>query len=338
MKLGSRIIFFIFIIFMGSIFFWAINSPKQEISERIYQTIEEQKKRADLIFKDVTFEEVVAGVKYWELTAKQAVVNKSAGIATLKEASGTFFKQGRGVLHFQSPVALWDMKNKEILLDKPLGYDESVKDKISLLAKALKKSPSSIFNLRLLASSGYWFQAKNLSWKMADQKLICTGKIIINKGQVTGYAEKLEGDVGLENIVLEGNPRIIISSDNSSPITLEAAAFEVKSQDDTILAKGSPRILWKEAKINADKMEYFQRKKTLALKENVKINYNDIEAWGESANYFTDQGLLELKGMAQAKQGENKLKGDTVLVSLKDQKISVLGSGKVIIGEEDLPK
>ena len=80
-------------------------------------------KRADLSFKDVTFEEVVAGIKYWQLKATTAKINKSTEIATLRQANGTFFKKGRAVLCFKSPAAIWDMKNKQIVLDKPLGYD-----------------------------------------------------------------------------------------------------------------------------------------------------------------------------------------------------------------------
>ncbi|MFH1684113.1 MAG: LptA/OstA family protein [Candidatus Margulisiibacteriota bacterium] len=339
MKLSYRVILIISVIFIAGIFSWALFSPKEEISERIYKTLKEQEKRADMIFKDVTFEEVVSGIKYWQLNANSAAVNKTTQIATLKDAHGTFFNKGKAVLRFRSPAALWDMKEKEILLDNPIGYDVKLDGKISSLLQTLKKSRFSMFNLPKLYKKGlgYWFQANNLSWKLADQKLICTGGIVLNKGEVTGYAEKLQGDVALERIILEGNPKVTITPNKTSPITLEAKVFEVISEEDVILARGNPKIIWEEAKISANNLEYLQRKEILKLSGKVFIDYGDIRAWGDSADYLTLEQKIIIEGKASAVQGDNKLSGEKVMVSLKDKKISVAGKGKVVITEEDLP-
>ncbi|MFH1684078.1 MAG: LptA/OstA family protein [Candidatus Margulisiibacteriota bacterium] len=339
MKLSYRAILIVSAIFIAGIFYWALFSPKEEISERIYKTLKEQEKRADLMFKDVTFEEVVSGIKYWQLKANSATVNKTTQIATLKDAHGTFFKKGKAVLRFRSPAALWDMKDKEILLDNPLGYDVKLDRKISSLLKTLKKSRFSMFNLPKLYKNGlgYWFQANNLSWKLADQKLICTGGIMLNKGEVTGYAEKLQSDVALERIILEGKPKITIAPNNTSPITLEAEVFEVISEEDIILARGNPKIIWEEAKVSANNIKYLQRKEVLELSEKVFIDYGDIRAWGDSADYLTLEQKIIIEGKASAVQGDNKLSGEKVMVSLKNKKISVVGKGKVVITEEDLP-
>ncbi|MFC1637457.1 LptA/OstA family protein [Candidatus Margulisiibacteriota bacterium] len=338
MKISTRIILIIFVVFIAGIFLWAIFSPKPQISERIYEALKDQEKRADLAFKDVTFEEIDNGVKYWQLRADNATVNKSSKIATLREAKGTFFKQGRAVLRFRSPAALWDMKEKEILLDKPLGYDVKLDRQISSLLQTLKKSRLSIFNLPKIykKSLGYWFQANNLSWKLADEKLLCTGGIILNKGEVTGYSQRLEGDVALERIILEGEPRVVIAPLNSSPITLEAKVIEVVSKEDLILARGNPRIRWEEARIFAQKLKYLQAENTLKLYGMVRINYQDIQAWGDSASYLTEDAKIIMTGKARARQGENELSGSEVMVSLKDKKISVMGKGKVVITEEEL--
>jgi lipopolysaccharide export system protein LptA len=338
MKISTRITLIIFVVFLAGIFYWALFSPKPQISERIYQTLQEQEKRADLAFKDVTFEETDNGIKYWQLQAENATVNKSGGIATLKQAKGTFFKKGEAVLRFQSPAALWDMKQKEILLDKPLGYDVKLDGKISSLLKTLKQSRFSIFNLPKIYKNGlgYWFQANNLSWKLADKKLLCTGGILLNKGEVTGYSQKLEGDVALERIVLEGKPRVVISPARGSPITLEAKVIEVISEEDVILARGNPRILWEDAQIFAKDLKYLQAENTLKLHGMVRVNYKDILAWGNSATYLTEDATIILEGKSRARQGENELSGERVMVSLKDKKISVMGKGKVIITEEEL--
>lgn len=340
MKILYRIILIVFITFLFGIFYWALYAPKEDVSERIYKTLSEQEKRADLSFKDVTFEEVVAGVMYWQLKAKSAMVNKSTQIATLKESKGTFFEKGKAVLRFISPAALWDMKKKQILLDKPLGYDISLENKISALLKTLKRTRFSTFNLPRINKKerGYWFQANNLSWELARKKLLCTGGIVLNKGEVTGYSQKLEGDVALEMVFLEGDPRIVISPNGISPISIEAEVFEVASRQDTIFARGKPKIFWEKAIVSANKIKYRQRDEVLELTDNVKIEYNDIQAWGKAATYLTKTGVIILEGDARAQQDTNKLRGEKVSVSLKENKISVLGKGKIIITEEELQK
>ena len=294
-----------------------------------------QEKIADLAFKDVTFEEVVDGKKYWQLKAQKALVNKSTNLATLKDSAGTFFKNGKPALLFSSPAALWDMKKKEILLDQPIGYDPSLKDKIDL---SKENSKLSIFNLPRIyeEKSSFWFKANNLSWKVDDQKLLCTGNIRLTKGEVTGYCGKLEGDVGFEKVVLENKPKIIIQQENSTPSTLEAKIFEIRSKENLILAKGSPQIIWKEAIILAQFIKYNQKERVLNLNGRAKITYKDIVAWGNSANYYIDDEIVEIIGNAQAKQGENRLKGKKIRVNLKDQKISVAGKGKIVISEEGI--
>src|SRR3989338_1608931 len=149
------------------VFYWALFLPKDDISQRIYRTLKEQETRADLAFKKVSFEESTEGLKFWQLEAESAVVNKSTGLATLKNTRGIFFKNGKPVLKFRSPAALWDMAKKEIYLDKPLGYDVNAERQINTLVKTIQAAPASIFNLPALYKKGlgYWFQAKNLSWK-----------------------------------------------------------------------------------------------------------------------------------------------------------------------------
>jgi len=338
MKLSTKIIFILFAAFIIGIFLWAVYSPKDKLSYRISKTLKEQEKKADLAFKEVTFEEVVAGIKYWQLQAKTAAINNSTQIATLKETHGTFFKNGRPVLRFRSPVALWDMKEKEILLDQPIGYDVKLESKISALLRKLETFPSSVFNLPELSQKnpGYWFQAKNLSWRLADEKLLCTGGIVLNKGEMTGFAQQLESDVGMENVTLSGQPRFIINPKDSSLITLEANTLKVISASDELLAQGNPRITWQTAKIFATNMTYSQRDKTLHLKDRVRVNYNDIQAIGNYATYYTLEEKIVLAGRAQASQAGNSLSGDEVMVSLKDKRIAVIGKGKVIINEEEI--
>jgi len=338
MKIGYQFILILFLIFIVGIFSWAVFSPKQDISDRIQVTLKEQEKKADLAFKDVTFEEVSDGVKYWDLNAQKAMVNKSTGLSTLKDSNGTFFQDNQPALLFFSPAALWDMKKKEILMDKPIGYDPSLAKDIDQLLKNSNNPDISTFNLPRLyqEKAKFWFRANNLSWNLANQKLLCIGKIKLNKGEITGYGEKLQGDVAFEKVVLEGNPNVAIENIDSAPITLEAKIIEIRSRENTIYAQGNPQIKWKDALILAQFIKYLQKDKILNLSGRVKITYKDIVAWGNSANYYTDQQKIEISGNAHAQQAENRLNGDKVTVSLKDQKISIAGKSKVVISKEQI--
>ena len=344
MKLQQKVSLFVFLGFIIWLFIWALFIPKENLSDRIQRTIKQQEKKADLSFSQVTFEEITNGKKYWALTAQKADINKSTQIATLKDSNGSFYKKGKEVLRFKSPAALWDMSKKEIFLDKPLGYDVKLENKIDDLIEKIKNLPASrqvkksIFTLpqSYKGKTGYWFLAKNLSWRLINKQLVCDGGISLTKGNVTGIAQKLSGDVAMERVTLSGKPKIVIFQNKSAPITMEAKTFAIISNKDTILAKGNPKITWQTATINAREMTYFQGINSLNLLGSVKVKYNDIEAVGDSAQYFAESGKIVLSGQAKATQGENKLNGKKVIVSLKDQKISVVGRGKVIISEEEI--
>ncbi|MFA5839934.1 MAG: LptA/OstA family protein [Candidatus Margulisiibacteriota bacterium] len=333
MKLSYKIILALFLCFILWIFVWAMFLPKGDITQKLLQTVVEQQKHADVAFKDVTFEEVSDGNKYWSLTAKNATVNKSSNLATLNEANGTFYKHGKSTLRFRSPAAVWDMAGKEIALERPLGYDVSLENKIDQIAgHSAKKNGSSVFNLpkKHQKGQGFWFNASSLTWNLGNQKIACRGDIVLNKGEVTGFADRLESDVALDKTVLQGNPKIIITVDKTTPIIIEADQFAVWSAKDIIEANGSPRLFWSSAKVVANQMQYIQNNNLLKLNGNVKITYKEIVASGDKASYLTASETIILEGNATAVQGNNHLSGNKVKVALKDNKVSVIGKGKVI--------
>jgi lipopolysaccharide export system protein LptA len=324
------------LLLVGGVFYWALFVPKEDISQRIYKTIKEQENRADLAFNQVIFEESTGGEKFWQLQAETAVVNKSTGIATLQITQGLFFKRGKPVMKFRSPAALWDMQKKEIYLDKPLGYDVNSGKQIEALLQNLGAQPSSVFNLPKAYQKGvgYWFRAKNLSWKVADQQLVCTGGIVLNKGEITGYAERLTGDVEFKKVLLDGAPRVVLAQLQGGPVTIEANQFEFDSAADLLTAHGSPVITWRDARVSSLLASYHQPENKIILDGDVKISYQDISAWGNSADYPTNQELIILSGEARAEQADSRLSSNKVLVSLKDRKISLLGKSRVVIPED----
>ncbi len=326
------------VIVVAGVFYWALFIPKEDISSRIYKTIKEQESRADLAFNKVTFEESTGGVKFWQLEAETAVVNKSTGIATLQKTEGIFFKNGQPVMKFRSPAALWDMKKKEIVLDKPLGYDPDSEARITALLRSQNAGAVSVFTLpkTYRKGLGYWFQAKNLSWKVADQQLVCTGGIVLNKGEITGRAEKLTGDVEFKKVLLDGAPRVELAQPQGAPVTIEAAQFELDSAADRLTARGNPVITWQDARISSLSASYDQPGNKIELAGNVEIGYRDIRAWGASADYPTRKELIVLSGEARARQADSQLSSDQVMVSLKDRKISLLGKSRVVIPAEQV--
>jgi lipopolysaccharide export system protein LptA len=323
--------------FIGWFFYWAIFSPKTDLSHFINATIKEQAKQADLSFNKVSFEEIAEGEKFWQLSAATAMVNKSTGVATLQTTNGTFYKKGKAVLKFQSPSALWEMKKQEIYLDKPLGFDAAYEKQIKALAAASRADPLSVFTLpaQHRKGLGYWFQARNLSWKVADQLLFCTGGIRLNKGNVSGQAQTLKGDVEFNKVILEGKPVFTISPNNSAPVTIEARDFAIASAQDQLSANGEPVITWQDARVTAREAVYQQNKKRLHLKGDVKVIYKDIDASGAAADYLIEQQKIILTGAARATQAGSNLSGDRLIVSLKDQKISLAGRSRVVVTQEE---
>jgi lipopolysaccharide export system protein LptA len=324
------------LLLVGGLFYWALYIPKEDISQRIYKTIKEQENRADLAFNKVTFEESTGGVKFWQLQAETAVVNKSTGLATLQITQGLFFKNGKPVMKFRSPAALWDMSKKEIYLDKPLGYDAGSEKQIEALLKTLGVQSASVFNLppAYQKGIGYWFQARNLSWKVAGEQLVCTGGIVLNKGDLTGYAQKLTGDVEFKKVLLDGSPHVVLAELQGGPVTIEADQFELDSAADLLTAHGNPVITWRDARVSSLLASYHQPENKIKLDGDVKVSYQDITAWGNSADYPTKKELIILSGEARAEQAGSKLSSDKVMVSLKDRKISLLGKSRVVIPED----
>ena len=260
MKQVRAVLAILFAVFLVWLFYWALFSPKEDISARIYKTIKEQEKHPDLSYNKVTFEEISDNNKFWQLNAESAIVNKDTGIATLKETIGTFFRAGKEVLRFRAPAALWDMKKKEIYLDQPLGYD--ISSEKEALTSSKKNGNNSLFNFNPGSENRnkYWFQAKNLSWRMLDQKIFCDGGIIVKKGNITGYANSLTGDVEFNEVRLNGLPHVEINNPKNATVYISAESFELRRKDDSLFAYGNPTIRWKEAVVVSKSAKYLQNK------------------------------------------------------------------------------
>ncbi|MBI5698978.1 LPS export ABC transporter periplasmic protein LptC [Candidatus Saganbacteria bacterium] len=308
MEFLKRLGFSAFVLFILFLFVWALYLPKEEIATTISRTLEQQRDRLDLFFQGVTFQESSNGVKYWEIKAKSSSLNNTTGLATLEEATGYFYESGRPALKFISPRAFWQMDQKEIYLENPLGYDVKSEGSIRKFLAEIKDKDVSVFSLPAryrTSGEGTLFKAKRLSWRMTNKKLLCEGGIWLNKGEITGTGDTLQADVGLKKVLLLGHPRVVIM--NEYPTQIVADEFEVDSPSDTLLARGRVEMQSGQIKVSANKAVYDQRAQTVTLTGNTRIY----------------------------RQG-SWLSGKTIVFSVKEKTFKVQGQTRVVIPEEEI--
>lgn len=293
-----------------SMFAWALFAPKENISKKISKKINEQKQKADLFMKGVTFSEITGGVKYWEIKSISSEINKNKDTAYLSETVGAFFKKGIPTFHIISPKILWNMKSKEIFIDSALGFSKSFK-----------------------------FETKKLYWSLASKKLKTDEDVIIERGDSTIYAKGFTADIALENIELAGRPRAEIKTGRKDGLlNIEADRFEIDGKNGIIKAIGLARANRGELNLNCGQLQYREKVKIITADENVKITFNDILAGSDSASYNINNDKIILSGHAAAKRGENELTGDKLIINLKDNKIGVVGRTKAVIQDEVITK
>ncbi|NQU17030.1 MAG: LPS export ABC transporter periplasmic protein LptC [Candidatus Saganbacteria bacterium] len=331
MELLKKISFYLFVAFVLFLFVWALFIPKTEISQKIAEAVKSQTERADLAFKGVTVQEIVDGIKYWEIKAKTSNLNEDKNYAILKETNGTFFEKDEPGLKFISPEILWQIEKKEIEMKQPFGFDARSEKKVKTLLKDRRKN---IFALPLKNGQGYYFKAEKLKWKLKDKKISCQGNIWIRRDQVIGFADSLTSDVKLSRVLLGGNPYLIISSPQK--VRIEADYFEVDSQKDTIHAKGDVIIKTNNSTITAPELNYNQSSGIVTLKDNVLILYKGSRASGKTASYNTKRQLVILKEQAKLEQEGSSVTGEIITYSLKTNKFDISGRSRAVIPEKTL--
>lgn len=319
---------------MVGFFVWAL-LPKDDFSDKISAKLNQEKQKADVIFKEATLAEIYDGVKYWELVAQSSVINKSVGKADLSVVDGLFFDKGRPTIKFLAPSAVWQMNKNEIYLSNPIGYDIRFEKIIkSQLAKVKDIARlHSVFHLPERIGEkyeGYWFSAKNLNWSLSTKKLFCSGAISLTKGDMVINAEKLEADVGLKNVILTGHPSADIFAD-SKKINIVADSFFVDSYKDVITADQNVLIKRNGSRITAAKADYDQQKAVVRLYGDVFLTDGQIKAFSKTASYDTRNNRITLTEKAKATRGGNEVYGDSILVLLGQNKIIIKGRTKAKI-------
>lgn len=329
----------ILMLVLAGFFIWAM-LPKDDLTKTISEKLSTDKEKADVIFQDATLSEIYDGVKYWELLARTAVINKTTGLAKMSAVDGLFFDKGKPAIKFLAPSATWYINKNEIQLVTPIGYD--IRSEMFIkeqLEKVTDRSKIySLFHLPSIKpkiSEGFWFQAKNLSWKLATKKLLCTGAISLTKGNAVINAERLEADVGMEKVLLTGNPKAEIET-VSGKIVTTAREFLVDSGINTIIANNDVTIKKGTSRIITGKSVYDQKKGSISLFGDVQITDQQITAFSKSASYDVNSSKVVLMGKAKAKRGENEIYGEKMTIYLGKNKIVVEGRTKVKIKEAEI--
>ena len=228
------------------------------------------------------------------------------------------------------------MERKEIILQNPIGYDLKAEPRIASLIKQAKNISTFILPARAQnRNEGFFFKARELSWKLSTEKIICVGGIYLKKGELAGMAEKLESDVGLEKVNIFGSP-CVINLINLSLTSLEAKTFLVDSLNDVITASGGIKLTADGFKLTADQLEYRQREDTLFFRPMVEINYLGTRAESKVASYNIKKNEIAMTDNAKLTRGGSQLTGDRVMVSLKHKTFKVVGKTRIVIPDEEI--
>ena len=299
MELIKKLLFFVFVIFILFLFIWALFLPKTEISQTIAKAIKSQSKRSDLSFKGVVVSEISNGTKYWEIRAKTSDLNNDNNTVILKDTNGSFFEKNKAELNFISPEIVWKMDKKEIKMKQPFGFDSKSKNKVK---KLLNNSRQNIFNLPDKDGAGYYFKARDLTWKQKENKISCKGNIWFRRNKIIGYAQTLKSDIKFAHVLLGGDPKIVITKPQVT--TIEAMYFEFNGPKDTIMAHGDITILSGSAKAYGKVGDYDLINELVTLKGNVKL---EQEKTGEIITYSVKNDRFEISGKSKAIIGGDKL-------------------------------
>jgi lipopolysaccharide transport protein LptA len=324
-----------FILVIASFFVWAL-LPRPDINTIIAEKIKDEGNKADVMFKDATLAEIYDGIKYWELVSKTSLINKSTGKADLTTVDGLFFDKGQATLKFLAPTAIWAMKSNEILLFNPVGYDIKHEKQIIAMLNGTKDGRS-VFHLSEKKNrlDGYWFQAKNLNWKLETKRLQCKGSIFLTKGNATITSDKLEADVGLEKVKLSQNPSAEVKLKDEI-VLIRAKEFMIDSAEDTIIAKDNVVLTSSSSVIKTSLCVYHQSLGTMHLAGEVFIADGQIKAYSKTADYDILAKKVTLFEDAKVVREGNEIYGQKMVIYLGENRVIVQGRSKAKVQEVDI--
>ena len=128
-----------------------------------------------------TISEEKNGVKIWEMTAEEILVDTETQDLTLKNLSGKFYQTNGTVVSIKAPAGFYQVKDKNIKMDG---------------------------GVKVESSDGAKFDAQKLLWQSAGQILTGEENVKITKEDMAATADKIESADGLANVKLSGHAHI----------------------------------------------------------------------------------------------------------------------------------
>lgn len=287
------------------IFYWAMFIPKETVTDKISQKLEEQKQRSDFQMKGVVFSEISNGIKYWEIKAITSQINRTTGVASLNDIKGYFYNRGKKSVDFIAPRVFWDMANKRIKIEAPVGYDRN-----------------------------YKFETAELNWALDTKTLSTETEIRLESGKLSITARGMNADAGLEKMVLRGGPKAVVRQ-SQGDLKIEAEEFELNGSSGSFSANGDASVSSAGMTMSCRKIVYDKDRNILRAYGNVTMVFKDISAVAGIAEYFVGSGTVIMSGSARAARGGSELQGEKLKIDLKNNKMSLEGRSRVVVDEEE---
>ena len=150
-------------------------------------------------------------------------------------------------------------------------------------------------------------------------------------------------------------------------VTIEANTFTITGSDKKVKAEGNVEIVQKSMKLIGDQASYTQDKKEIVIWDNVtftyknatitckkltfdsvkqimyadgnvKYTYEDISGRSDTAVFYATEEKLVLKGNTEIQQGSDFIKGNEIIVFLKNKQIKTVGRTRIKLSPERIVK
>lgn len=288
------------------LFYWAIFVPKESLTGRISRELERQSSKLDLFMKGVVFSEIIEGKKYWEIKALTSQINKDTGKALLNDIQGVFFSDGKPSVRFTAPSVIWDMKERQIRIESPKGFDGS-----------------------------YNFSVPDLSWSLSRDSFWTDGPVVFQSAQGTIKGRGLSGSPGKAGMTIKGDP-VASFSWRGKVMRLQAKSFGLDGTRGNISASGGCTASMDALSVTAEEMEYFRAKMEVSARGKVKLSYRDIKASADNALFRLGGNTVTLSGNAAASRQGSRMSAGRLKIDMKNNRIIMEERTEVFVEEEDL--
>ncbi len=151
----------------------------------------------------------------------------------------------------------------------------------------------------------------------------------------------------------------------ASPVSLDADRFEFYAKDQKVVAKGRVQILKGDITLKSKGATYFKKEDLLVLEQDVVLTRKDmtltclrlvadgkqnlivardrvtyglgtIKGNSDQADYFLLPQRVVLSGTPVVYQGENLVRGDSIVVDIRSKKVVTKGRSKLLFSPDKL--